>query len=220
MWDETPDLEPERSPDPQLKLARRELERIFNENPAEVFYSRQLEIHLEHLFFDWITNRALRELIADREVEAERRDLATGTSILLVWNRKNRYSRRRARRVQELVEAYSSETFGKLVGHHGQIMFESGMARAHFNWVADEVNEWNGRKWTRTNHDLDYIYERDSIFYGVEVKNALGRIDQDELEIKLEMCNELGLVPFFAVRWMPKTWIYRSRMITSASFWS
>ena len=32
-------------------------------------------------------------------------------------------------------------------------------------------------------------------------------MDYDELKIKLQMCNYLGLKPIFAVRMLPKTWI-------------
>ena len=46
----------------------------------------------------------------------------------------------------------------------------------------------------------------DGIAYGVEVKNTLGYMDHDELQIKIELCHEIGVRPLFAVRMLPKSW--------------
>jgi len=212
-WEPEEPNEPERTADPQIPAARRELEAIIDSKPDEVFYSLQLEIFLEDRFFDWITNRALHELIADRAVEHERREAKCPPEILLVWNRKNRYNRRRAKRVISLVEEYSDPQFSTLLGHQGQLLFENGMGRTNFRLLAENVNEWNGRKWQESNENLDYIYERDGIVYGVEVKNALGRIREAELTSKTAICEHLGVVPFFAVRWMPQIWIQRTAKV-------
>jgi hypothetical protein len=45
--------------------------------------------------------------------------------------------------------------------------------------------------------------------YGVEVKNTLPYIRQEDFETKKAICAHLGLRPIFAVRMMPKTWIYQ-----------
>jgi hypothetical protein len=209
-WEPDGPEQPERSTDPQIPAARRELEAIIDSKPDDVFYSRQLEVFLEDRFFDWITNRALREMIEDRVVEHERREAKCPPEILLVWNRKNRYNRRRAKRVISLVEQYSDPEFGALLGHQGQLLFENAMGRSNFRLLAENVNEWNGRKWEKSNEDLDYIYERDGVVYGVEVKNALGRMKETELISKTAMCEHLGVVPFFVVRWMPQNWIQRT----------
>jgi len=42
------------------------------------------------------------------------------------------------------------------------------------------------------------------------VKNTLPYIPRDEFVIKLKMCKFLGLKPVFAVRWMPKSYIYEA----------
>lgn len=212
VYDEFSDFdpeEPERPADPQVALARREIEKIIDVKPDEVFYSRQLEIFLEDRFFDWITNRALRELIQDGAVEHERRRLKSNHDIVLIWNRKNRYNRRRAKEVASIVDDYSEPAFGKLLGHQGQMLFENAMGRINFRWLAENVNVWNGRTWESTNENLDYIYEKDGVIYGVEVKNALGRMDESEVISKTALCEHLGLVPFFVVRWMPRPWINR-----------
>jgi hypothetical protein len=64
----------------------------------------------------------------------------------------------------------------------------------------------NGQ-WTRSEHNLDFILERDGRIYGVEVKNTLPYIEDRELRIKLDICTHLGVSPLFVVRAMPAIWV-------------
>ena len=59
---------------------------------------------------------------------------------------------------------------------------------------------------TETGHDLDFIFEKDGVGYGVEVKNTLGYLDVDEFVTKIRLARHIGLKPVFAVRFLPKTW--------------
>ena len=40
--------------------------------------------------------------------------------------------------------------------------------------MASKVKEYNGKKWVKTGHDLDFVFKRDGIDYGCEIKNTLG----------------------------------------------
>jgi hypothetical protein len=66
---------------------------------------------------------------------------------------------------------------------------------------------FDDRVWTQTAHDLDFIFERDEIAYGVEVKNTLGYMEHDEPLTKIDLCDELEIRPVFAVRMLPKSWV-------------
>jgi hypothetical protein len=59
--------------------------------------------------------------------------------------------------------------------------------------------------------NLDRIFERDGIAYGAEIKNTLMYIPPDELAVKLDMCDFLGLTPLFIVRMAPKSYIEQVR---------
>ncbi len=72
-----------------------------------------------------------------------------------------------------------------------------------FEVVSRNTNEFSRRKWTTTSHNLDFIVEKDGIYYGVEVKNTLPYMERDEFDIKLEICNYLGLVPLWILRNAP-----------------
>src|SRR5262249_32609259 len=70
---------------------------------------------------------------------------------------------------------------------------------------ARETSEYQGRRWTRTNHDLDFVFERDEVRYGVEVKNTLGYPQSREIFIKLVMAKFIRVTPVFVVRMLPKS---------------
>lgn len=201
-------FEPEdRGPDPQEDEARGELEEFFDSTREGVFFSRQLEVRYEDRWYHWITNRALRGLVKDGVVRNEVRPLATGGTVNLMWHRGYRYYRRDAKRVAELVEEYADPNIGGAVGLHGEFMVLEGFARRQFVLRGRNTRKYEARSWTNTAHDLDFVFERDGIAYGTEVKNTLGYMEYEELQVKLAMCKELGLKAIFAARMLPKSWI-------------
>lgn len=200
--------EPEREPDKAQIQAREDLRRFIEERKERVFYSRQLEIKHERKHFHWITNRAVHDLIDEGFLKAEERGLKTGGRIIVVWHRSYRYYRRAANRLCKLVEAFADSSVGAALGDHGELLVLSGFAKAQFIMRGEHTREYGGKKWTETEHNLDYIFERDLVVYGVEVKNKLGYMDHEELKIKIRICKTLGIRPVFVVRMMPETWIY------------
>jgi hypothetical protein len=187
--------------------AREELIELFEENPKAVFFSRQLEIRLEKDHFHWITNRVIRALVEERVIVDDTRALKTGASIHLLWNKSFRYYKREAAGVRKLVEEYSDPNIAGAIGLHGEMMVLEGFARNQFVMTGRNAASYLGKEWRETGHNLDFIFERDGIAYGVEVKNTLGYMDWNELITKVKMCKFLGLTPLFVVRMLPKSWI-------------
>jgi hypothetical protein len=183
------------------------LSELFDERREEVFFSRQIEIMHERQWFHWITKRALKKLQANGIIRSERRALAHGGNVTLFWHRSYRYYRRDAARVVSLVNEYADPNIGGALGLQGELLVLEGLARQQFLMLGRETRSYQSVEWTRTEHDLDFVFERDGIGYGVEVKNTLGYMDHDELLTKIEMCQHLDLRPLFAVRMLPKTWI-------------
>ncbi|HVM15341.1 MAG TPA: hypothetical protein VM287_13570 [Egibacteraceae bacterium] len=176
------------------------LERFFDERRESVFFSRQLEVIHESDWFHWITNRALRDLIAADVIRSEVRELRTGGTVNLMWHRSYRYFRREAARVVALIEEYADPNIG------AALVLE-GFARRQFVMHGRNTNNFGGRTWTASAHDMDFIFERDGIAYGVEVKNTLGYMDHGELLLKIDLCRHLGIRPVFAARMLPKSWV-------------
>lgn len=99
---------PGEAPDPVEIDARDLLREFFERNRQHVYFSRQLEVQHEDRYFHWITNRAIRELEAEGVIRSERRNLVSGGTIKLLWNRRFRYYRREAARLVDLVNEYSA----------------------------------------------------------------------------------------------------------------
>jgi|SRR6266850_41948 hypothetical protein len=200
------ELREHRGPDSYESSARDVLREFFESNDSQVFFGNQLAIRNEDLFFHWITYRALSDLVEEGLLKSERRGLAIGSELKLFWHRRHRYYRRDASRVVQLVNEYGSPNMCAAVGLHGEQMILGGFARRQFVLRDHSARAYGDRKWEETEHNLDFIFERDGVAYGVEVKNTLSYMDEDEFQIKIRMCEHLGIVPVFAVRMLPKSW--------------
>lgn len=196
-----------RIPDNEEEKARARLLAYFIDNAEDVFYSRQLEILFEDQFFHWVTNRALRRLIDEGHVLVEPRRLALGSDIKLVWHKSFRFYKRAANDVFRLVDTYSSAATDGTLGMQGEHLVLAAFARQQYLLIGEEVNSYKESQWTETNHDLDFIFEKNGVGFGIEVKNTLGYMDVGEFVTKIRMSLHLGVRPVFAVRFIPKTWI-------------
>jgi len=105
------------------------------------------------------------------------------------------------------VEEYAHPNIGAALGRHGELMVLEGFAKSRFLMTGQSTREFGEKKWTQTEHNLDFIFERDNRAYGIEVKNMLGYMDYDEFKIKIRLCKELGIVPVFVARMLPKVWV-------------
>lgn len=210
-WDEEPDYEeegeePERPRDSKIDEAKAViLDRFFKEG-ENVYYARQIEIWLESVFFHWITARALSELKNEGKIQAIAEEVGKN-KVNFYCPKRYRYPRRQIRSIKELIAEFSDPEFTRAVGHHGEMLVESGFARTGFRISQQKVRAVDGVTWTETKHDLDFLVERDGVRYGVEVKNQLGYIDLTEFQIKRAMCEHFGIKPMFITRVMPKNYI-------------
>ena len=181
----------------------------------EVFYGRQVAILFERKFYHWITTKAINELATEGKIWSLTMPLvgsAEGETIRFYWSKRTRYFRRQIQEIQKIVQEFSTPSMMRALGLHGEMMFDVGLS--HFGWVEKrpDVRAFGGREWTKTGHNLDRIYGRDGIEYGVEVKNALSYIDRKELEIKIEMCRHLHVRPLFIMRMAPTNYIELVRL--------
>ena len=129
-----------------------------------------------------------------------------GTSTRYFVHRSNRYGRRAVKTMEKVAEEYSQDHITRSCGHRAEDLFCKALAMRGFLPAASKVREYGGKKWDKSGHDLDFIFRRDSIDYGCEIKNTLGYIDKEELEIKLQMCSFFGIKALFIMRYSPKTY--------------
>jgi hypothetical protein len=72
------EIEEERPADPKEKAAKSDVSSLIERSKEEVFFSRQIEIRLEDRYFHWITNRAIRNLVAVGVLKSEVRSICYG----------------------------------------------------------------------------------------------------------------------------------------------
>jgi hypothetical protein len=193
--------------DSEEAKARARLLAHFEDHPEAVFYSRQLEVLFEREYFHWVTNPALRRLVEEGRILSEARALDLGSEIKLLWNRKYRFYKRAASEVFDLVNRYSSAASDGTLGLQGEHLVLAAFARQRYVLTGEATKQHEGKEWGKTEHNLDFIFEKNGVSYGIEVKNTLRYLDLDEFVTKVRLCLNLGLKPVFAVRALPRTWI-------------
>jgi hypothetical protein len=200
-------VRPAAEDDPKVQEIEPLLLALFEEEREAVYYETQVAILFERRFFHWVTGRALRALAEAGRLGSHLEQLPNGTRLRYYFHRSNRYWRRRATRIRSLVEEFSAPAVTSAVGETGEALVDAGLPRRGFLPMAENVKKWNGKIWTETNHDLDRVFTKDGIAYGLEIKNRLGYIDRDEFQIKLRMCQFFGIRPLFVARMMPETYM-------------
>ena len=172
-----------------------------------VFYERQVEVLLEGKYFHWVTSRAVRVLESRGVIQTSRRKGQFGSEIKTLRRTRYRYFKREESRLVEVVNQFSEPTVTSAIGARLEDLTLEGFARNQFVLASRNTRQYRDRIWKATNHDMDFIFERDGLAVGIECKNALSYIDADELQTKLALCDHLGISPVFVVRTMPKNWI-------------
>lgn len=195
--------------DKAVDQAKEELEEFFRANDEDVFYMQQLEVFFEKQFFHWITAKAINELIRQGRLKAEEQPLLGATRVKFVSSKRHRYNKLQIREKLRVVREYSNPVIASGCGRQAEVLFFNALTARGFVCHGQDTNEFGDRKWTATDHDLDFIVERDGTTYGAEVKNKLSYIEEEELEIKLAMCLHLGVKPLFIMRGSPKSYNYR-----------
>ncbi len=167
--------------------------------PDSVFHIGQLEVLFEANHFHWRTNRAIRQLKADGFLLSRDFAYSTGTA-QVVWRRNMRYVARKAHEHVDLIAEYSSETMSKACGDYAETLTLLGLRGLDLKLIGRNTRRYRDKEWVETQHDLDFIFERDGVGFGVEVKNTWNYMPNEELAIKLRMCEFLDIKPLFVVR--------------------
>ena len=194
--------------DTYVQQAEADILALFDEYPDRVFYYRQLSVLFEHKYFHWVTNMAAHSLVDKRRLATIEIPFGEKSRLKFVFRRGLRYYRRIIQKSVDIVRRYSEYDVAEACGQQAELLFLSALAERGFVCHGREVNAFRGKQWIKTNHDLDFIIERDQVVYGVEVKNRLDYVDRHELQSKLEMCEFLGLRPLMIMRSLPKTYVY------------
>jgi hypothetical protein len=200
--------DPTHATDPKLPAAKEYLKkRFFSPGTRRVYYQRQLQVLAERDYFHWITAAAVKVLVGEGAVRSSVEPLG-GSVVRLLWPNGYRFRARETKSLLSLLAEISDPSFATGVGRHGETLFDAAVPRIGMRPIARDVRSHRGKEWTRTGHNLDRIYELDGVEYGVEIKNQLQYIGVEEFNVKLEMCETLGLRPLFIMRALPKSYAW------------
>jgi hypothetical protein len=194
--------------DPEIEAAKTAILERLHSTPDQVYYATQLAVLFERKWFHWITHRAVRELVDEDAVRSYRTTLLGATPILTVTYHGHRNWVRPRERLLGLVRQYSQQDAAKAIGRFAETLWLAAMASRGFVCHGRDTREFRGIMWKRTDHRIDLVLERDGIVYGVEVKNTWPYIPRDELQIKIELCQELKIRPLFILRSVAKTYLF------------
>jgi len=193
-------------PDYYFLQAQKEIRELYEGNRESVYYIRQIQVKFEKKYYHWITNNAIIGLYKIGYLKDVRIPKEKGTSTRFFIHKANRYARRAINSMEKIIEEYSQDHITRSCGHRAEDLFCNALAMRGFMPKAKKVKEYNDKKWEKTGHDLDFVFRRDGVDYGCEIKNTLGYIEKEELEIKLEICSFFGIRPLFIMRYSPKTY--------------
>jgi hypothetical protein len=161
-FDWEPDDVPERPRDRKIDEAKAAIMERYLGSGKNVFCSRQIEIGLEREFFHWITSRALNELAQEGSVKFSGEQLEHHTA-KFYYPLRHRYPRRQIGVVMGLIAEFSDPLFTRAVVHHGELLVASSFARVGFEILEQKVRAVDGKPWQESNHDLDFLVERNGV---------------------------------------------------------
>lgn len=138
----------------------------------------------EKEYFHWITHHAIKTLLQFGYIREERSLIRKGNHISFLIHHANRYPKRAIKEIAEIIKEYSQDHITRSCGNLAEDLFCKAMSKKGFVIKAEKVRAFNGKTWDETGHDLDFVFGRDGVNYGCEIKNTLPYIDHDELEKK------------------------------------
>lgn len=190
------------------ELIKPYLRELFKEKKEDLFWTKELQIGFEKIKhegktktpFHWVIYHALQDLENEGFLIKEKMGNA-----VFYRHRSYRYYKRRMKEKLELIEENSKDDVSDFCGTWAENLFKIAFGREGFTILKENFNSINGKKWKKTDHDLDIAVEKDNLIYGVEIKNQLKYIDKEQLEIKMDICKYLDIIPVFLVRNSPST---------------
>jgi len=210
--------------DPEILKAKNTIRPYFTDKYGrplrKPYYVTQLQTLLEDRHFPWIVYQAASRLVEEEYLSKIETATKYHERVVFFFNKQldtpdyRPTMEKHVRSICRLVDNYSESTVGEALGKHLEGLVKAELRVQGFRIVGTHTATYEGREWTKTNHDLDFIANHKSgkLNIGVEVKNTLPIIEREELDTKLGICEYLGVRPVFAVRWIkPYIELIRSR---------
>lgn len=163
------------------------------------YHKKQIQVLFERRnYWHWVTDRAITSLLEEGFLKKVKKD----NTIFVMRSDVRYYTRKINKRIQ-LIHSYSDPYVSKGYGVYAEDLFRMTLETKGFHTLSKNTNEYEDLKWEKTDHNLDFIIEKNGIVYGVEIKNTLDYMERDEFNIKLEMCEFFDIIPLWILRNAP-----------------
>jgi len=172
-------------------------------NKDSIFYKGQVEVIFEDAYPHDITGKAIKRLLAEEFLKAERRFIGKrkNVPIIFVCKKSRRYTALEIGERIKILNRFSDDEVNRGVGQYAEILFAHMLEKNQFQIVDKHTKSFRGKTYKKSRKNLDLIAEKDGISYEMEVKNTFDYMPQDEFVEKLDMCRFLGLLPVFPLRY-------------------
>lgn len=153
----------------------------YNRPLKRPYYVTQLQTLLEKWHFPWIVYQAAIRLIDEGFLSRIEAKTKYHKKVVFFFNAKldiPDYRPRLEKRMQligRLIDRYSEPTVTRAFGKQLEGLVKAELRVQGFKIMGVHTSEYGDKKWTRTEHNLDFIAEHRSgkLNIGVEVKNTL-----------------------------------------------
>ena len=200
--------------DPIRKKAKEDIRKLFideyNRPKRTPYYISQLQTILEKNYFDRIVYNAAMDLVQDSFLMKLEVQTKYASKMVFFYNKRLENERdkpkviKHIKSISKLVDKHANPKVTEILGRNLEGLVKYELRAQGFENIKPDSNEFRGKRWTETDHNLDFIAEHKSgkLNVGIEVKNAMAVMDLEEIDLKIKMCRFLELVPVFAVRWI------------------
>lgn len=200
--------------DPQVHDAKLSVMELFEDRYGRAkrkpYYVAQIKTRLEASFSDDVVYQAIMQLVGEHRLSKTNADTKYAQKVVFLYNAKfDSYKFKRSRDIHvksicNIINKYSHPEVSKQYGKYLEGLVKAELQTQGFTIVGVHTNKYKYKKYGASNYNLDFIAEHSSgkLTIGVEVKNTISMIDKKEVDIKVHMCDFLGITPVFATRWL------------------
>lgn len=182
---------------------------LFYRSRKTPFHYRQIQVLLEAEFYHITITQAIYSLIDDGILDtlpfpagANNVTFVFPSQLSTTPYKDTLLSHIRAK--AKIISLYDNPEVSKILGDHFESLVKYELRANGLNLVGTNTNQYKSRQWSGSRANLDVIAEhQDGRAFGIQAKNELKPIQRNELLLQLSICNYLGLIPIFIVRYMP-----------------
>ncbi len=200
--------------DPQNRYAKVAVMELFEDRYGRAkrkpYYVAQIKTLLETNFSDDVVYQAIMQLVGEHRLSKTTADTKYAQKIVFLYNTKfdnptfKHSCDMHVKSTCKLIDKYSNPDVSKQYGEYLESLVKAELQKQGFTIVGVHTNKYKNKKYSKSNNNLDFIAEHRSgrLTIGVEVKNTISMVDKKEVDIKVQMCDFLGITPVFATRWL------------------